>query len=167
LAQYGFLDDQILPSAWVGPYPSQRPVSMGPTLPSFGPGAVPTTAHAPSPFAHPPQSAFYGPPTSVPSAAATAPPQVPLVVHMPSEPTPPGSDQPEYFRPREEFGHSPLAYSLSAELASVGKHRFRLTYVTDRLLVVSYPPDAQEADHNEGARWLCQAFERRYGNNYR
>ncbi|THD27566.1 putative tensin [Fasciola hepatica] len=32
---------------------------------------------------------------------------------------------------------------------------------------VSYPPDAQEADHNEGARWLCHAFERRYGNNYR
>ncbi|TPP61989.1 hypothetical protein FGIG_00280 [Fasciola gigantica] len=29
---------------------------------------------------------------------------------------------------------APLAYSLSAELASVGKHRFRLTYVTDRLL---------------------------------
>ncbi|KAF6780483.1 hypothetical protein AHF37_00028 [Paragonimus kellicotti] len=33
--------------------------------------------------------------------------------------------------------------------------------------VVSYPPDSQEADHNEGARWLCQAFERRYGSNYR
>ncbi|CAH8554558.1 unnamed protein product [Schistosoma turkestanicum] len=60
-----------------------------------------------------------------------------------------------------------LVCSLSAELASVGKQRFRLIYITDRLLVVSYPPEATKTDHNEGARWLCRAFEKRYGENYK
>lgn len=48
-------------------------------------------------------------------------------------------------RGRDVTDHTiaPLAYSLSAELASVGKHRFRLTYVTDRLLGrCSYFPGA-------------------------
>ncbi|CAH8619605.1 unnamed protein product [Schistosoma guineensis] len=66
----------------------------------------------------------------------------------------------------DPYGTS-LVCSLSAELASVGRQRFRLTYITDRLLVVSYPPEATKTDHNEGARWLCKAFEKRYGENYR
>ncbi|KAH8857292.1 Tensin-3 [Schistosoma japonicum] len=66
----------------------------------------------------------------------------------------------------DHYGTS-LVCSLSAELASVGRHRFRLTYITDRLLVVSYPPEATKTDHNEGARWLCKAFEKRYGENYK
>ncbi|RTG80872.1 uncharacterized protein DC041_0008497, partial [Schistosoma bovis] len=51
----------------------------------------------------------------------------------------------------DPYGTS-LVCSLSAELASV---------------VVSYPPEATKTDHNEGARWLCKAFEKRYGENYR
>ncbi|KAF5406437.1 hypothetical protein PHET_00042 [Paragonimus heterotremus] len=152
------MDEQTMPSAWIGPYPS-RTISTGLTRPSFDSDSHPGREIVSVPVIGPDQAGLYGTPTPmhVPSSS-----QVPLTVQMPTQSTRQTSD-----RQPSDFEQSPLAYSLSAELASIGKHRFRLTYVTDRLLVVSYPPDSQEADHNEGARWLCQAFERRYGSNYR
>ncbi|KAA3682276.1 uncharacterized protein DEA37_0008807 [Paragonimus westermani] len=244
LAQYGLMDEETMPSAWIGPYPS-RTTSTGLTRPSFDSDSHPGHEIVSVPVIGPAQAGLYGTPTAlhVPSSS-----QLPLTVQMPTRGTRWTSD-----RQPSDFEQSPLAYSLSAELASIGKHRFRLTYVTDRLLdrqmpyrgpsfdaknvmeiascvseisfqlqnsfwklydlivvedksdtqlidrgtgvvvnahsfrriaqpgnlpfwsctvlihseVVSYPPDSQEVDHNEGARWLCQAFERRYGSNYR
>ncbi|KAA0183773.1 putative tensin [Fasciolopsis buskii] len=174
LARYGLFDEQALPSAWIAPYPlptsiaARRPVRTFPA--SVNGGVQPTEiATVPRDYSVSP----HGVRTSgqpVPSSSLIG--QQPTT-HRPRELVGRGGEMDSFMgirdRGRDVTDHTiaPLAYSLSAELASVGKHRFRLTYVTDRLLVVSYPPDAQEADHNEGARWLCHAFERRYGSNYR
>ncbi|VDP82978.1 unnamed protein product, partial [Echinostoma caproni] len=170
LARYGLFDEQTLPSAWIAPYPLPSTISSGLQGRQFQP---PGESDVPGPA---PSISLSGTRTSGQPGTSH-----PMVIHHHGVPHRPGEIGPgteanctmggtvgrEETIDGADHITSPLAYSLSAELASVGKHRFRLTYVTDRLLVVSYPPDAQEVDHNEGARWLCQAFERRYGNNYR
>ncbi|CAL8068381.1 unnamed protein product [Calicophoron daubneyi] len=202
LARYGLFDESAMPSAWVAPFPPSsrsQPCALYDSSTASGRADTSTL----------PRSAYRG---SQPSATTSVPSsQLPLLVQMSLQPDAGSSDQRSIpyggggggAASATDQPISPLAYSLSAELASVGKHRFRLTYVTDRLLagifealcqsyfivifssdlsppnpppplnrrnvytVVSYPPDAQESDHNEGARWLCRAFERRYGQNYR
>ncbi|CAH8603625.1 unnamed protein product [Heterobilharzia americana] len=153
LSHRRLFDEYVMPSAWIAPFSSKtdidkfpsstKPdsVQIDPYLQRISPSLLPTV------------------PVNVQSSA-------PASISDDQEGV--RSRQRQQFRHKtDDQGRTSLVCSLSAELASVGRHRFRLRYITDRLLVVSYPPDATKSDHNEGARWLCKAFEKRYGDNYR
>ncbi|CAH8867009.1 unnamed protein product [Trichobilharzia szidati] len=145
-------DEHAIPSAWIAPFPSKNATDKSFKVDSFhadplqqriSPSLIPTV------------------PTNVQSSAPAS-----FLDDRQDEKEDRQRQQWQH-RLHDDQSRTSLVCSLSAELASVGRHRFRLTYITDRLLVVSYPPNATKTDHNEGARWLCKAFEKRYGDNYR
>ncbi|VDQ15657.1 unnamed protein product, partial [Trichobilharzia regenti] len=113
-------DEHAIPSAWIAPFPSKNATDKSFKADTFhidslqqriSPSLIPTV------------------PANVQSSAPAS-----FLDDRQADKEDRSRQQWQHRLHDDDQSRTSLVCSLSAELASVGRHRFRLTYITDRLL---------------------------------